>query len=84
TLQSTILGHDSWLEDYVTVSSSCGITGGTKLHEGCFIGDHACIAVGLEIGANSYVGIGSVVIRNVAENVRVFGNPARVFAVREK
>lgn len=83
TLQSTILGHDSQLEDYVTVSSSCGITGGTKLHEGCFIGDHACIAVGLEIGADAYVGIGSVVIRNVAENTRVFGNPARVFANKE-
>ena len=25
TLQSTILGHDAVLEDYVTVSSSCGI-----------------------------------------------------------
>lgn len=83
TLQSTILGHDSQLEDYVTVSSSCGITGGTKLHEGCFIGDHACIAVGIEIGANSYVGIGSVVIRDVPENTRVFGNPARVFASKE-
>lgn len=79
TLQSTILGHDAQLEDYVTVSSSCGITGGTKLHEGCFIADHACIAVGLEVGSNAYVGIGSVVIRNVPDNTRVFGNPARVY-----
>lgn len=80
TLQSTILGHDVQLENYVTVSSSCGITGGTKLHEGCFIGDHACIAVGLEVGAYSHVGIGSVVIRNVADKTKVFGNPARMFA----
>ena len=83
TLQSTILGHDAELEDYVTISSSCGITGGTKLHEGCFIGDHACISVGMEVGAWAYVGIGSVVIREVPENTKVFGNPARVFANKE-
>lgn len=80
TIQSSIIGHDVQIEDYVTVSSSCGITGGVKLHEGCFIADHACIAVGLEIGENAYVGIGSVVIRNVEENTKVFGNPARAFA----
>lgn len=83
TLQSTILGHDAKIEDYVTVSSSCGITGGTKLREGCFIGDHACIAVGMEIGAWAYVGIGSVVIKDVPEKTKVFGNPARVFANKE-
>ena len=83
TLQSTILGHDAQLENYVTVSSSCGITGGVKLRESCFIADHACVAVGLEIGAGAYVGIGSVVIRNVPEHTRVFGNPARVFSNNE-
>lgn len=83
TLQSTILGHDAELEDYVTVSSSCGITGGVKLHEACFVGDHACIAVGLEIGAEAYIGIGSVVIRDVKQGEHVFGNPARVFSSKE-
>ena len=68
------------IEDYVTVSSSCGITGGVKLREGCFLADHAVIAVGLEVGKDAYVGIGSVVIRDVKEGTKVFGNPARVFS----
>lgn len=78
-IQSTIVGHDVTIEDYVTVSSSCGITGGVKLREGCFLADHAVIAVGLEVGKDAYVGIGSVVIRDVKEGTKVFGNPARVF-----
>ena len=53
------------------------------MHEGCFIGDHACVAMGLEVGKDAYVGLGSVVIRNVEENTRVFGNPARVFSAKE-
>lgn len=79
-IQSTIIGHDVLIEDYVTVSSSCGVTGGTKLREACFLADHVAISVGMEIGKHAYVGIGSVVIRDVKEDTRVFGNPARVFA----
>ena len=79
-IQSTIVGRDVTIEDYVTVSSSCGITGGVKLREGCFLADHAVIAVGLEVGKDAYVGIGSVVIRDVKEGTKVFGNPARVFS----
>lgn len=84
TLQSTILGHDVQIRDFATVSSSCGITGGVKIGEGAFIADHACIAVGLEVGDNSYVGLGSVVIRNVEGYSKVFGNPARVYEKAEK
>jgi len=78
TLQSTIVGHDVQAEDYVTISSSCGLTGGVRLKRGCFVGDHAAVSIGLTIGEGAYVGIGSVVIRDVDPWKKVFGNPARV------
>lgn len=79
TIQSTIIGHDVTIEPYVTVSSSCGITGGVLLKEKAFIADHACMVPGTIIGKDAYVGIGAVVLKEVADNTRVFGNPARVY-----
>ena len=84
TLQSTIVGHDVHAEDFVTISSSCGLTGGVKLEEGCFLGDHAAVSIGLTVGQGAYVGIGSVVIRDVEPWKKVFGNPARVIGELEK
>lgn len=79
TIQSTIIGHDVTIEPYVTVSSSCGITGGVLLKEKAFVADHACMVPGTIIGRSAYVGIGAVVLREVPDGTRVFGNPARVY-----
>jgi acetyltransferase-like isoleucine patch superfamily enzyme len=45
---------------------------------GCKIGSGTTILGGLEIGANAFVGAGSVVTRSIPENVVAFGNPAYV------
>lgn len=79
TIQSTIIGHDVTIEPYATVSSSCGITGGVLLKERAFIADHACMVPGTIIGKDAYIGIGAVVLKEVADNTKVFGNPARVY-----
>ena len=84
TLQSTIVGHDVQADDFVTISSSCGLTGGVKLMEGSFIGDHAAVSIGLTVGQGAYVGIGSVVIRDVEPWTKVFGNPARAIGKMEQ
>jgi acetyltransferase-like isoleucine patch superfamily enzyme len=44
----------------------------------CFIGARAIIMPGVTIGDNSVIGAGSIVTRNVGDNVVVAGNPARV------
>lgn len=79
TIQSTIIGHDVEIESFSTVSSSCGITGGVHLKKRSFIADHACMVPGTTIGSDAYVGIGAVVLKDVSDETRVFGNPARVY-----
>jgi sugar O-acyltransferase (sialic acid O-acetyltransferase NeuD family) len=76
-LHSTI-GHDCVLGRCSTVAPGANIAGRVRLGEGCDIGLNATVGKGLEIGEWSSVGPGAVVVRNVAPDQHVFGNPARV------
>lgn len=48
------------------------------IHENVFVGNNVTILKGVEIGKNSVVGNNTVVTKNIAENVVVAGNPAKV------
>jgi len=50
----------------------------TILMKGCSIGANATILPGVTIGENSIVGAGSVVTKDVPNDVVVVGNPARI------
>lgn len=50
----------------------------TTIRRGASIGAGAVILPGIEIGANSMIGAGSVVTKSVPDNAIVIGNPARV------
>jgi len=50
----------------------------TILKKGCSIGANATILSGITIGENVTVGAGSVVTKDVPNNVIVIGNPARI------
>ncbi len=49
-----------------------------KIGRNCWIGAGALILPGVSIGDNSVIGAGSVVTRDIPENVLAFGNPCRV------
>jgi sugar O-acyltransferase (sialic acid O-acetyltransferase NeuD family) len=72
-------GHDVRVGPWVTVSAHCDLTGFTRIEEGAFLGSRVTVIPNREIGFSAVVGAGSVVIRNVAPETSVFGNPARVF-----
>lgn len=81
TLLSSPIPHDAVVGDYATISSHCGITRGNYIGRRSFLGDHVSIMPEKKIGDDAYVGIGSVVIRNVPSGKKVFGNPAKVIDI---
>ncbi len=73
-----IIGHDVTVEDHVWLGPRVTILSRVRVKEGATIGAGAVIKDRLTIGKHSLVGLGSVVISDVPDNVTVMGNPARI------
>jgi sugar O-acyltransferase (sialic acid O-acetyltransferase NeuD family) len=80
---NTTVGHDSVIEDFVTVSPGVNCSGNVHLSEGCFIGTGATIIEKLSIGRWSVIGAGSVIIQDVPANSTVVGVPGKVIKTKD-
>jgi sugar O-acyltransferase (sialic acid O-acetyltransferase NeuD family) len=71
------VGHDAVLGDCVSVMSHCDITGYDVLKDGVYVATSVSIIPSVTVGENAFVGAGSVVVKDVPEDIKVFGCPAR-------
>jgi len=78
TLLSSGIGHDVHIDDFSTISGHCNINGKVKLGKRVFLGSNSTIISERIVGDDAYIGAGSVVIRNIKNCSKVFGNPARI------
>lgn len=74
------VGHDAVIGSYSLVMPHAAILGSVTIGSRCFIGAQASIRQGLSLGENVVVGMGSVVVKDVPNEVVVMGNPARLDA----
>jgi len=63
--------------DRVFISSSSVLTGGVKLGTKSRIAAGVKITAHCNVGRNARIGLGSVVVRDIRDGEKVFGNPAR-------
>lgn len=75
------IGHDAILGEYTCVMSFVDITGCCQIGRKVFLASGCRMTPSSKIGDGAYVGIGSVVLRRVKPNTKVFGNPAKVMDV---
>ncbi len=74
---SCSIDHDSVLEDGVQLSPGVRSAGTVHFGAMAFVGTGATIIPGVKIGKSAAVAAGAVVVRDVADGVRVAGVPAK-------
>ncbi|WP_428817616.1 UDP-3-O-(3-hydroxymyristoyl)glucosamine N-acyltransferase [Clostridium butyricum] len=76
------VAHNCKIRKGTFIIANAEISGSVKIGKNCWISPNVCIKDGLEIGDNSILGIGTVVLNEVKENSVMVGNPAKVLKVR--
>lgn len=72
------IGHDSMIQKDCVLSSFACVSGGCHIGKTSYIGIHASVRELVCVGNQTIIGMGSVVIKDVTNNVVVGGNPAKV------
>ena len=76
------VGHDVTVDDFVNVSPGANISGNVHIGSRCWVGTGAALNQGtpeakLQIGADTMIGSGSVVVRDCAPSAVYVGIPAK-------
>lgn len=74
---NTTIGHDSVLEDHVTVFGGVTVGGGCRIMEAATVGSGSVIVPRVRIGRGALIGAGAIVTRDVEDGVVVVGTSAR-------
>lgn len=72
------IGHDCKIGDFVELSPAVNISGNCVIGENCYIGTGAIILPKIHIGKNVTIGAGSLVTKDLPDDVLVYGSPAKV------
>lgn len=70
--------HDVSIGDFCDIAPGATLLGGVKVGNFTFIGANTTVLPDIEIGENCIIGAGSVVTKNIPDNSKVLGTPAKI------
>jgi len=74
------LGHDSVLEDFCSLMPHANVGGAAHLAAGVYLGTNATVIHQVRVGAQTTVGAGAVVVRDLPAGCTAVGVPAKAIA----
>lgn len=77
------IGHDANIGDYSTVLPSVNVSGFVKTEECVSVGTGSAVIQGVNIGRNTVVGAGAVVVKDLPANCTAVGSPAKPIKFHE-
>jgi UDP-N-acetylbacillosamine N-acetyltransferase len=72
------IGHHTVIGKYSTINPGVNIAGNITIGECCQIGIGVNIIDGIKIGNNTIIGAGSLVNKDIPDNVVAYGNPCKI------
>lgn len=72
------IGHHTVIGDYCSINPGANIAGNVTIGEGTTIGMGVNIIDGVKIGKNTIIGAGSVVTKDIPDNVVAYGVPCKI------
>jgi len=75
---SASVDHDCVIESFVHIAPNSTLCGDVHIGKGTLIGAGSVVLPGIKIGSNCIIGAGSVVTRDIPDNSKAYGNPAKI------
>lgn len=72
------IGHDTLIDDFTELCPGVNVSGNCSIGKFSFIGTNATILPNVKIGSNVIIGAGSLVNKDIPDNVTAVGVPAKI------